>query len=93
MFAIDTGAPADTFDERSLVPDWFRDMHGDADTSRLFHDYAYHMIGAMQNPKQWKTVRKHILHDWGFLRALSQHHPDVFDEVLAAYAERWQDLA
>lgn len=99
MFKIDTGAPGapDTYAPpaiETLIPDWFRDMAAaNTPPEQLAHDYGYHIIGAMQNPKTWPTVRKHILHDWRFLRSLADVHPDVFDEILQAYAERWQELA
>lgn len=86
-FEIDTGTDARP---QYLVPDWFRDMQPDADENRLLHDYAYHLIGAMQNPKMFKTVIDHSLANWAFLRALGEEHPDVFTEYWAAFIERWQ---
>jgi hypothetical protein len=87
---IDTGA-AD-FDLRDLVPDWFRDICApDISTERLFHDYAYHLIGATTGPVKMATVRKHAVAQWAFLRALSDMHPEVFDEFFAAYAARYAE--
>jgi len=85
-FVIDTGETAGV---RSLIPDWFLDQYAVApDDSRAVHDYAYHLIGSVNNPKTMKTVREHTLAAWGFLRALAEMHPEVFDEFICAYAER-----
>jgi hypothetical protein len=84
---IDTGEAA--FDPRCLVPDWFQDICApDISTENLFHDYAYHLIGATKNPVKMATVRDHTLAQWSFLRHLAAMHPDIFDEFLTAYAER-----
>ena len=88
-FEIDTGA-----DRRVAIPDWFVDTYQTPpEESRLIHDYAYHLIGEMNgdnpaNAKTMRTIRKHALMNWGFLRALADEHPDVFDEFWTAYAER-----
>lgn len=89
-FTIDTGiAPQTTATQ--YAPDWFLDQYATApDDRRVAHDYAYHLIGQMNNPKTMATVRKHVLMQWGFLRLLADEWPDVFDEFWAAYAERWQ---
>jgi hypothetical protein len=77
------------FDPASLIPDWFKDQYAvTPDTSRLMHDYAFHLIGALQNPVKMETVRKHTLAQWNFLRHLADMHPDVFDEFICAFAER-----
>lgn len=86
-FAIDTGAPA-AMTIADYVPDWFKDTIGEATEYRLSHDFAYHLIGDMKNPKTFKTVRKHLLQNWQFLRLLGEQQPDVFDEVLTAFSER-----
>jgi hypothetical protein len=89
-FEIDTGATAEAR-PHWIIPDWFRDqLPEDADERRAVHDFAYHLIGAMQNPKTFDTVRKHVMANWEFLRTLAEMHPDVFDEFWAAYNERWQ---
>jgi hypothetical protein len=84
---IDTGEPA--FDPRCLVPDWFQDIcAADISTEKLFHDYAYHLIGATTGPVKMATVRDHALAQWRFLRHLADMHPTIFDEFWTAYAER-----
>lgn len=86
-FVIDTGV--DAFDLRWLVPDWFRDIKpADISVDQLFHDYAYHIIGAMGGPVKMATVRDHTLAQWRFLRELAVMHPEIFDEILCRYAER-----
>lgn len=87
-FIIDTGPVADP--ARSLIPDWFWDTYPTDGTSsdRAIHDYGYHLIGALKNPAKMDTVRKHTLAQWQFLRLLAETHPGVFDEFMAAYAER-----
>jgi len=93
-FVIDTGSTGDSvFTPESTIPDWFQDqLPADATVEKKMHDFAYHIIGAMQNPKTFEAVRKHICRDWSFLRQLALIHPEVFDEVLCAYGERWQEL-
>lgn len=89
-FQFDTGpTPIDAFQG---VPDWFRDlMPADAAPEKVMHDYGYHLIGEIKEPKTFKTVRKRILAHWSFLQRLAETHPDVFDELLAAYGERWTE--
>ncbi len=90
-FQIDTGTAPSPLDR---IPDWFRDTYPDErDVARIVHDYGYHLIGAMNpdnpnNPKTVATVRKHMLAAWWFIRDLAEMHPDVFDELMTAYAER-----
>jgi hypothetical protein len=82
-------APPVQFDPRNLVPSWFQDLlPADVSTEKLFHDYAYHLIGATKNPVKMATVRDHALAQWAFLKHLSAIHPDIFDEFWTAYAER-----
>lgn len=95
MFKIDTGHAVAPVIE--MIPDWFRDDYGseDPDERRIVHDYAYHLIGEMLDPKgprKVETVRRHMLAKWGFLKALADMHPDVFDEFFTTYAERVQRL-
>lgn len=86
-FIIDTGL--DPTDSRNLLPGWFCDIYPeDQPVERLFHDYGYHLISQIQQPKKMDTVRKHILMDWLAIRALASLQPGVFDELLCAYAER-----
>lgn len=88
MIEIDTGVSEDN--PLRLVPDWFLDRCNDPqDVCRVVHDYAYHLIGALENPRSMATVRKHTLAQWSFLRALADLHPEVFDEFICAYAERF----
>ena len=91
-FTIDTG-PAPSV--RDHLPDWFKDTYGDQidaiSDDRLIHDFGYCLIGEAQNrikPKTLKTVRDRWLFHWGFIRTLAETHPDVFDELIVAYAER-----
>lgn len=93
MIKIDTGHAASPALEQ--VPDWFRDECDTTDERRIAHDYAYHMIGEMldeNGPRKVETIRKHMLARWGFLYALADMHPDLFDEVFTSYAERVQRL-
>lgn len=85
-FQIDTGLDP----QRGLIPDWFWDTYSSNDVpiERAVHDYAYHLIGAMQNPAKMETVRKHVLAQWHFVRALADMHPEIFDEFWTSYAER-----
>lgn len=87
-FAIDTGL-SDQSPTR-FIPDWFHDIFGDTPPApeRMMHDFGYHLIGAMQNPKKLETVRRHFLKNWEFLRELAATNPGVFDEIMTAYAER-----
>jgi len=86
-FQIDIGLHPD--DPLNLVPDWFKDqIMPVCDPRDVVHSYAYHLIGAMRDPKKMDTVRRHILSQWRFLRVLADVHPGVFDELLCAYAER-----
>lgn len=63
-------------------------MPEDATDAQIAHDYGYHLIWQMQNPKMMKTVRKHLLRDFAALEFVAELQPEVFDEVLMAYAER-----
>lgn len=88
---IDTGGVAQQPRIEQYVPDWFRDQCGDAEPGRVAHDYAYHIIGRLTDPngaKRMETHRKNLIADWGFLKLLAEEHPEVFDEVLTAFAER-----
>jgi len=80
-----------TFDDpiTNYLPDWFKDQFpADETPERLAHDFAYHMIWQMQQPKKTETVRKHMLAQWRFLRLLAEQDGDLFDEVLTAFVER-----
>jgi hypothetical protein len=83
---IDTGVADYTV--RSVIPDWFQDLMPDnATDEQLAHDYAYHLVGALGNPKKMDTVRKHFLQQFSFMHFLAGMHPTVFDELVCAYAE------
>lgn len=84
---IDTGVQE--FTPLDLIPDWYRDIHPiGTPPEKVMHDYGYHLIGAMNNPKKLETVRTHVLAQWRFIAALAAVHPGVFDEIMTAYAER-----
>jgi hypothetical protein len=85
-FVIETG-PADV---AHGIPDWFVDqMPADASPERLMHQYGYHLLGKLREYKADTPRRKHLLLHWSFLQRLAGVHPEIFDEVLAAYAEGW----
>lgn len=91
-FEIDTGAPV-TNSAIDYVPDWFRDqMAADAPPARVAHDFGYHLIGALNNPKTIATIRKHTLQNWAFWRCMADEWPEVFDEFWMSYAERLHDI-
>jgi hypothetical protein len=87
-FEIDTG-----FEPRrpvDFVDDWFRDLHpSDAADVDVMRGFAQHVMGEMRNPAKFETVRRHFLMRWSFVRAVADLDPALFDEILAAYAERW----
>ena len=88
MIVIDTGAPA--ADPLLGIPDWFVDLFEEGTPQeRIIHQYAYHLIGKLAEYRSMKFARKHLLLHWGFLRALADTHPEIFDEALGAYAEAW----
>ncbi len=72
----------------SYAPDWLVDMlPADATPDHIARAYAHHLIGDMGRPKTFATVRKHILANWPFLRALADEQPGLFDEIWLRYAE------
>ena len=93
-FEIDTG-----FAQRPLLerlPDWFLDGYDNAAAmtdARLVHDYGQWLIKNCLRPKMAKTARLHLLAAWWVLPILAEHHPEVFDELLATYAMRVEGLA
>ena len=90
-FKIDTGAPA--FNPVTLLPDWFRDQHPeDAPFERLAFAYGQWMLAEVDRPQMTKTARKHMLFSWRFMGLLAECHPEVFDEILVAYALRVQGI-
>ena len=92
-FKIDTGVALGDFDPRSLMPDWFRDQHAeDAPFERLAFIYGQWIISEIDRPKKAETVRKHLVFSWRFLSQLEACHPEVFDEILVAYARRVEGI-
>lgn len=86
---IDTG-PATQPEICDHIPGWFKDqMPEDIAPYRLAHDYAYHLIWDMQQPKKLETARGKVIKHWAFLRLLADMDGALFDEVFAAYAERY----
>lgn len=83
------GEPVAPTDARSMVPDWFLDQSpAGAGERTIAHDYAYHLIAEFTKPKTMKTVRRRLLTNTEFLHRLAEIHPEIFDEVICAYAER-----
>lgn len=91
-FTIDTGTtPA--WGIRDRLPDWFLDQQADdATDAQLAFTYGQWLIAEAQRPKKVETVRKHMLAAWWFLPTLADHHPEVFDELLCAYALRVEGI-
>jgi hypothetical protein len=77
-------------DARSMVPPWMLDYMPDATEREAANAYAQHIMGAFNNPKMMKTVRRHFLRETSFLARLAELNPEMFDEVVCAYAERAQ---
>lgn len=88
-FTIDTGHEPLFKGARAFVPDWAQDQCPESYTdAQVVQSYAHHVMGQINNPKKMDTVRKHILFDWAFIRALADESPGLFDEIWTAYAER-----
>lgn len=76
-------------DARTMIPDYILDDLPDGATEiAAARAFAYHMIWKIKQPKRLETVRKHFTFNWPFMRRLSEIEPEVFDELLCAYAER-----
>lgn len=74
------------------LPDWFKDQFvADTAPEKLAHDFAYHMIWQMKQPKKMETVIKHLLAQWRFLALLAKQDNDLFLEVFTALVERSLD--
>ncbi len=87
-FTIDTGAPQ--IDLTHGIPTWFQDEMPEGTTpERMMHQYAYHLIGKLSSYSSMKFARRHLTGHWAFLSRLAEIHPEIFDEVLATYAETW----
>jgi hypothetical protein len=84
-FTIDTGlSPL-----RSKLPDWFLDQHpDDATDQHLAFTYGQWLTTEAMRPKKVDTVRKHLLAAWWVLPIIAEHHPEVFDQILCAFALR-----
>lgn len=88
-FIIDTGTPDDANSVKAMIPDHVLDtLPPDVSDDDAAREFAYHMIWKIQQPKTMDTVRRHYLAQWNFLGRLAAIHPEIFDEVQAAYAER-----
>lgn len=86
-FVIDTGATVSPLRDR--LPDWFLDQQAETATdAQLAFTYGQWLIGEAMRPKKVETVRKHLLAAWWVLPIISDHHPEVFDEILMTFAMR-----
>lgn len=86
MIQIDTSAPE--YSIRNCLPDWFLDQAHETDTdAQLARAYGYHLIWQMGQRKKLETVRRHFTDAWPALRFIADLQPQVFDEVMCAYAE------
>ena len=89
VFQIDTGAEVQAFDPVNLLPDWFRDQNDEnAPFDKLAYTYGQWMLEEVQRPAKAATARKHLLFSWRFLSHLAEVHPEIFDDIFAAYAAR-----
>lgn len=83
---IDTGAPQ--IDVTHGIPDWFMDLMPEGTTpERAMHQYAYHIVGKLSEYHSSKFARRFFLGHWPFLGRLAEIYPEIFDEVMTAYAE------
>ncbi len=90
-FIIDTGATVSPLRDR--LPDWFLDQQPETATdAQLAFTYGQWLISETQRPKRVETVRKHLLAAWWCLPIIADHHPEVFDELLCAYALRVEGI-
>ena len=86
---IDTGTSEDNTSIKALIADFVLDqLPADVSDEDAASAFAYHMIWKILQPKTMDTVRRHYLAQWSFLSRLAAIHPEIFDEVQAAYAER-----
>lgn len=85
---IDVGAPQ--IDVTHGIPDWFMDLMPQGESpERAVHQYAYHLIGKLAEYRSMKFARRFLTGHWLFLARLAETYPEIFDEVLATYAEVW----
>lgn len=83
------GEPVPPTDARTMIPDFIMDyLDETADERTAAQAYAYHLIWTFKQPKMLKTVRRKLLQANAFLNRLAEIDPDLFDEVICAYAER-----
>lgn len=83
------GEPVAPTDVRTFIPDFVLDqLPEDADERTAAHAFAYHLIWEFKQPKTIATVRKKLLRANSFLTRLAEIDPDLFDEVICAFAER-----
>lgn len=83
------GEPVAPTDARALIPDFILDdMPAAVSEYDAAHAYAYHLIWDFKQPKTIATVRKKLLRANSFLTRLAEIDPDLFDEVICAFAER-----
>ena len=76
-------------DARAFIPDFILDeLPAGLDEMKAAHTYAYHLIWDFKQPKTIATVRKKLLRANSFLNRLAEIDPDLFDEVICAFAER-----
>lgn len=92
-FTIDTGTAPQQWGIRERLPDWFLDQQADdATDAQLAFTYGQWLIGETQRPRKVETVRKHLLAAWRIMPLIAEHHPEVFDQVLTAYALRVEGI-
>jgi hypothetical protein len=91
-FQIDTGtAPA--WGIRDRLPTWFLDQQEETATdAQLAFTYGQWLISETRRPKKVATVRDHLLAAWRIMPLIAEHHPEVFDELLCAYALRVEGI-
>lgn len=86
-FAINLGQPESIL--RSKLPDWFLDQQPeDATDAQLAFTYGQWLTREALRPKKVETVRTHLIAAWWALPIIAEHHPEVFDQILATYALR-----
>ena len=94
-FVIDTGAPGIPT-AVDLVADWLRDQcPADYTPAQIVQAYAHHLMGHMspdrgdpRRPVRLSTIRDHFMANRRFVWAVAEEQPELFDEILVAYAER-----
>lgn len=83
------GEPIAPTDARAFIPDFIMDdLPDEVSEMKAAQTYAYHLIWDFKQPKMIATVRKKLLRANVFMSRLAEIDPDLFDEVICAYAER-----